>query len=426
MKGLKMKRTDSIKRILTAAALGGVGLCASSRADMVTDWNANLQHAIASGLGSTPPLEGRPAAIVQAAVYDAVNGIEQKYEPYFVTDPAPPGARPEAAAAEAAYTALVALFPSQKTNFDTELAASLASIPGYAPGNPSIVRGLAWGEYVANAILAWRRQDGSSTVLPPYFGGTAPGIWRSIPDGTLPAAFRQLTILTPFAMTSQSQFRPGPPPALNSQQYADDVNEVKAIGRVDSTERTPEQTQIAKLWATVAGAEDQAVARAVLPPDADLVDNARILALANIALADCLIASFDCKYTYNFWRPYHAIRLADADGNPLTVPDTNWTSLITAPRFQEYPSNHAVITTGFMRALADLVGDEQTFVLSSPGYPSYTIIYNRLSDAATEVGLSRIWGGIHFRNSVNVGHDMGTAIADYVVSNFLRPLDEAE
>jgi hypothetical protein len=417
-----MKKPSAIARTVL---LAGLALCFSARADMVTDWNVNLQQALKSNLGATPPLQGRAAAIVQIAVYDAVNGIAQKYEPYFVTEAAPPGARAEAAAAQAAYTALVALFPAQKTNFDADLAVSLASIPGSRGNSTSITRGLTWGQHVANLILALRSNDGISTPLPPYFGGTGPGVWRSIPDGTLPAAFPQLAILTPFAIASPSQFRPGPPPALTSQQYADDVNEIKAIGGTTSSVRTDEQAQTARLWAAVDISDENAVARAVLPHGADLVDNARILALANITVADCLTASFDCKYTYNLWRPFHAIRLADTDGNPLTDPDPAWTPLITTPRFQEFVSNHAILTGGFMRALANVVGDEHSFVLNSPGFPSFTITYNRLSDAAEEVKFARMWGGIHFRNSVNVGQAMGTAIADYITSNFLRPVGDS-
>ena len=149
-------------------ALATVAVCVVARADMVTEWNANAVHAVQAGLTATPPLGARAMAIVQAAVYDAVNGIVQQYEPYFVTEQAPPGARPEAAAAQAAYTALVALLPAQKTNFDAELAVSLAEIPGSEGNSVSIARGLAWGEHVANLILAWRSTDGLTTPLPPY------------------------------------------------------------------------------------------------------------------------------------------------------------------------------------------------------------------------------------------------------------------
>jgi hypothetical protein len=415
--------------VVNSLAAAGLVLGSAAHADMVTDWNVNLQKAIKADLVSTPGLQMRVAAIVQVSVFDAVNGIERKYEPYFVTEPAPPGARREAAVAMAGYTALVGLFPDQKSTFDTELAASLATIPGIKGKSQSILRGLEWGEHVANLILALRSNDGSSTVLPPYFGGTGPGIWRSLltatnPDGALPAAFQQIAIETPFRMSSPSQYRPGPPPALNSQQYADDVNEIKAIGGTVSAVRTFDQSQTAKLWASTDIADENKIACGVLPPDASLADNARILALANIVAADCVIASFDSKRAYNLWRPYHAIRLADPTTNPLLQPDTSWTPLITTPRFQEYVSNHAIITGGFMRVLADLLGDEHRFVLSSPGFPSYTITYNRFSDAAEEVKFARMWGGIHFRNSVNVGGAMGVTIADTAISNSLQPLEE--
>ncbi len=423
-----MKRS---KLIVGSLAVVSLFLCSIARADMVTDWNEILQHALKTNLGATPPLQGRAAAIVQTAVYDAVNGIARQYQPYFVTQRAPRGARAEAAAAAAAHTTLVALFPAQKSIFDADLAASLAKIPGQRGQSRSIARGLAWGEHVATLILAWRSTDGSTTTFPPYLGGTGPGVWRSLPtptapDGTLPAAFPQLAHLEPFAIATPSQFRPGPLPALTSPQYAADVNEIKAIGGTTSTSRTATQTQIAKLWAAVDVSDENQVARDVLPPGASLVDNARILALANIVVADCVTASFDSKYTYNLWRPYHAIRLADTDGNPLTDADPTWTPLIPTPRFQEYVSNHAILTGGFMRVLADLVGDVHTFVLSSPGYPSFTITYNRLSDAAAEVQLARMWGGIHFRNSVIVGGEMGIAIADHVVSNFLLPIEDED
>ena len=408
--------------MIRSLALAGLALCSIARADMVTEWNANAVHAVQTGLSATPPLAARAMAIVQTAVYDAVNGIAQVYEPYFVTEQAPPGARPEAAAAQAAYTVLVALLPAQKTNFDAELAVSLAEIPGSQGPSVSIARGLAWGEHVANLILAWRSTDGLTTPLPPYYGGTGPGVWRSIPDGTLPGAFPQFAILTPFAIASPSQFRPGPPPALTSQQYADDVNEIEAIGGTTSSVRTAEQAQVAKLWAAVGAAEENASVVGLLPATNSLVDNARVLALANIVLTDCLIASFDSKYTYDLWRPYHAIRLADTNSNPLLIPDPTWTPLVPTPRFPEYVSNHAILTSGFMRTMADLLGDEHTFVLSSPAYPSFTITYERFSDAAEEVKFARMWGGLHFRNSCNVGQAMGVEIADYIVSNFLRPL----
>jgi hypothetical protein len=224
-------------------------------------------------------------------------------------------------------------------------------------------------------------------------------------------------------MTSPDQFRPGPPPALTSQQYADDVNEVKSVGRVDSATRTADQTQLALLWQAVSPADLFHSARAVLPPDMDLVDEARLFALLGMANCDALISIFDAKYTYNFWRPYHAIRLADTDDNPLTDLDATWTSLVFPPRHQEYPSAHAIATGAFMRVLERELGDENPFTLSSPGYPSFTWTFDRFSDVAAQVKEARIWAGIHYRNSCDVGGDMGVALGDYVADNVLRPLE---
>jgi hypothetical protein len=397
-------------------------------ADTVTDWNANTDQAIETAAQGAP-VQGRILAIVHTAIYDAVNGIDRKYTSYFVTERGPNDASDDAAAAQAAYTALVGLFPAQKATFDAELAVSLAKIPSNHGQDKRIAHGLAWGEYVANQILVWRSTDGFSTPPPPYFGGTSPGVWRSQPsgtnaDGTLPALFPQNAVLVPFAMTSHDQFRPGPPPALTSALYAADLNEVEAIGRFDSTIRTPEQTQLALLWQAVGPVDENRAIRPLISPCASLVDNARLFALINIVAADATIAGFDSKYTYNLWRPYHAIRLADTDGNPDTVADPAWNSLFAAPRFQEYMSNHAVITTAFMNTLAELLGDKNTFTLSAPGYPSYTWTFDRFSDAAAQVIEARIWAGIHFRNSCNVGAKQGMKLSHYVLHNFLLPLDD--
>jgi hypothetical protein len=431
-------RTCKVQFLIAAGlALAGFIAVNPARADVVTDWNANTEQAILTA-AQGPPVQGRFLAIVHAAIYDAVNGIEHKYTPYFVTERGPAGASAEAAAAQAAYTALVSLYPSQKATFDAQLASSLAKIPGQAGRNRRIKNGRDWGEHVANQILAWRATDGFTDVLPGYFGGTDPGVWRSPPDathadGTQAAIFPQNAVLVPFAMTSHDQFRPGPPPALTSALYAADVNEVKAIGRFDSAIRTTEQTQLALLWQAVGQVNENHAIRPVIEAlieaahgHLQLVDTARIFALINIAAEDATIAGFDSKYTYNLWRPYHAIRLADTDGNPDTEADPTWDSLFIAPRHQEYMSNHAVITTAFMNMLAELLGDEHTFTLSAPGYPSFTWTFNRFSDAALQVKEARIWAGIHYRNSCNVGADQGLKISNYVLNNFLLPLEDDE
>ena len=229
--------------------------------------------------------------------------------------------------------------------------------------------------------------------------------------------------MTPFALTSPSQFRPGPPPALTSAEYATDINEVKAVGRATGSTRTAEQTELARLWHNVAPIDENATFNSLLPPGLELVDRARILALINLAMADAYIHIFDAKYTYNLWRPYHAIRLADTDGNPATIPDSEWTSLILpTPNHQEYPSAHSAISGAALRMMRNLLGDNHAFTLRSPAYPTFVYDYPSFSAAILGVQNARIWGGIHYRFATQVGAAGGAMVADYIFQNFLRPL----
>jgi PAP2 superfamily len=402
-----------------------LSIAVTAYGDAVTDWSGRLEQLVYA-VAQPVPAQPRSAAIVHTAIFDAVNGIARKYDPYFVKTWGPPGGRQEAAAAQAAYTTMLSLYPSQKPALDAFLQEALGKIPGNQGDSQSIASGREWGEYVARQILTWRSTDGFSTPPPPYFGGTGPGIWRSPPtptnaDGTLPALFPQLAVLTPFAMNTTTQFRPGPPPALSSAQYAADVNEVKAIGRFDSTVRTPDQTKLALLWQAAGLIDEIRAFRSLVPAKNSLVDNARLFALVSITASDALIIGFDSKYAYNRWRPYHAIRLADTDDNPDTEADPTWNSLFLAPRFQEYVSNHSTLTSSVMRVLARELGDAQTFTLDSPGMPGFTWTFDRFSDAAAQVIEARIWGGIHFRTSDELGGKLGVQLADYVLDHFLLP-----
>jgi hypothetical protein len=417
----------------TAIALGlALSGLTHVRGDMVTDWNANLERAIFD-TAQPVPAQARFAAIMHVAMFDAVNGIARKYTPYYTTETAPPGARPEAAAAQAACTVLKALYPSQSDLLDAQLSASLSNIPGGRGRSQSIQQGRSWGEFVANQILKLRNADGWATPPPPYFGSFDPGVWRSMttpgfPDGTLPALVTQLAGLTPFAMSHPAQFRPGPPyaptraEALASAAYAADLNEVKTVGRVDSAVRTGDQGDLARLWQAMGPVDLNRAARSVVPARNSLVDNARLFALLNMATCDGLIASMESKFIYELWRPHHAIRLADTDGNAATLADPEWTALIVAPRFPEYISNHSSLSAAFMRVLSRELGDEYTFSVSSPNYPDFTWTYGRFSEVAAQAKEARIWAGIHFRHACDTGEQVGTAVADYVLDNFLTPL----
>lgn len=415
------------KRGLALMTLGLLMLAAPrlAAADVVTDWNQITQNALKTA-NTANPISGRILALVHAAVFDAVNGIERRYTPYHVDSDAPRGASRRAAAIQAAYATLVKLFPKQKATLDAQREASLAAITddGDFEDSESIARGIEWGQTVANDILAWRSTDGFNTPLPPFRGGTAPGQWRPTPPAFAPAVFQQLAITTPFAMTSQSQFRPAGPPALASDQYTADFNEVKAVGRATGSTRTPEQTEIARFWADSAPVHWNRIAVAISAENhLTLSENARLFALLNIAVADAAIAAWDAKVAYNFWRPITAIRLAATDGNDATIPDSAWSPLLTpTPAHQEYISNHSTVSGAAAAVLAAYFGDQNTFTSASDNLPGILRTHTSFSAAANEANDSRVYGGIHFRSACTDGRATGDAIGNYVMANLMGPI----
>ena len=296
-----------------AAALPATAAPAAGTAppDTVTQWNLTMIAGLEAA-AIPPPPSARIGAIVQASVFDAVNGIERRYAFYHVAPAAPRGASRAAAAASAAYTTLVALIPGQKPLFDAQLAATLAQISDN-PSDPgrSVQRGLAWGRAVATDILTWRATDGFAAPPPPYVVGSAPGDWQPTPPLFLapPQAplFRQFAAMTPFALTSPAQFAPPGPPPLTSARYARDLAQVQALGSAASTTRTAEQTQTAIFWQddTPAAMWNRVANQLAQAHHATLIGNARLLAQLNIALADATIAIWNAKNTYNSWRPGH-------------------------------------------------------------------------------------------------------------------------
>jgi PAP2 superfamily len=403
----------SVMALLVAAvALGAPGV---AKADTVTDWNRTMIAGLEAAKLPPPP-SARIGAIVQASVFDAVNGIERRYTPYHVTAEAPRGASRDAAALSAAYTALVALIPSQKPLFDEQLAATMAEISD-DPADPgqSVLRGLDWGKTVANDILAWRAGDGINAVLPPYVGGTAPGDWQPTPPLFGPPLFRQFATMTPFAMTSPSQFLPTGPPSLTSARYAQDLAEVQALGSISSTIRTSEQTQTAVFWQvdTPAAMWNRVADDLAAANDTTLTQNARLLALANIALADATIGIWNAKNTYNFWRPVTAIR--------ATV-DPSWSPLLATPAFQEYPSAHSGVSNAFVSALASFYGNDTSFTVTSAGLPGVERDFMSFSSAVQQVEDARIYAGFHFRFSCIDGATLGARVGDYVTQTLMQPL----
>ena len=390
----------------------------TTQADTVTRWNLTMIAGLEAA-SIPPPPAARIGAIVQASVFDAVNGIARRYTPYHVASAAPPGASRDAAAASAAYTALVALIPAQKPLLDAQLSATLAQLSD-DPSHPgqSVQRGLAWGATVASEILAWRASDGFTTV-PPYTLGSAPGDWQPTPPLFLqpPQAplFRPFATMTPFALTSPSQFLPPGPPPLTSARYAQDLAEVQALGSATSTVRTAEQTQTAVFWQadTPAAMWNRAADQLAQANDLPLAPNARLLALMNIALADATIAVWNAKGTYNFWRPVTAIRATS---------DPGWTPLLPTPAFQEYPSAHSGVSSAATAVLAAFYGNATSFTVTSAGLPGVQRAFTTFSSVVQQVEDARIFAGFHFRFSCTDAATLGAQVARYVTSTLMQPV----
>jgi membrane-associated phospholipid phosphatase len=392
--------------------------------DVVLDWNATLLNAIYTDK-TAPPVASRNMAIAQTAVFDAINSITGTYKNYHFTGTAPTIVSAEAAAASAAYTVLVNLYPNQKTFFDTALTASLAKITD----GEAETTGVTFGQTVANDILTLRSTDGFNTTVN-YTPGTNPGDWQPTPPANASALLPQWGQVTPFGLTSGSQFRPAGEPVLTSDQYTTDFNQVKDLGSINSTTRTADQTEVAKFWAdgsgtfTPPGHWNQIAQNAAATKGNSLVDNARLFALLDISLADAGIAAWDAKYTENFWRPITAIQKADTDGNPNTTADPNWKPLITTPPFPSYISGHSTFSGAAAKVLTTILGDNVSFSVNSLGTPGVDRTFTNFNAAANEAGISRIYGGIHF-NSDNVdGLATGKLVGNYVLQNLLAPITE--
>jgi hypothetical protein len=395
-----------------------LAMAGAVRADEVTDWHEHLLVALGNA-GVRPPVSTREAALVSAAVFDAVNGIERRYAPIHVPAVAPRGASKRAAAVQAAYVILRARFPTQADDLNAKRAASLAAMGG-AKGN-SVQRGLEWGQFVAEAILAWRSTDGFTPAPPPYVGVDLPGRWRPTPTGFAPGLVPQFATMTPWGILSPDQFRPAGPPALDSEQYLADFNEVKQMGSITSTLRTEDETDACLFAAATSGtfvwnrlAIDLAADRGF-----ELSENARLLATLNLAMADAVIACWDAKYHYEFWRPVTAIRLADTDGNPETIQDPAWTPLVVTPAHPEYSSGHSSIYGAAATVLADYFGEDTPFILESQADPNWVRFYPNFTAAIDEVSVARVYAGIHFRTACEDAVATSSEIAAYIMENLM-------
>jgi hypothetical protein len=388
--------------------------------DQVIQWNQEmLQLLQAPGAQPATIHPTRTIAITQLAVYDAVNAIERRNEAYLFHKRVSRDASPDAAAASAARTSLLAMLPSQQPAIDAFYQQSLAQIgSGWR-----VQKGIEMGQEAADTILAARQGDGSAATPPLFTPGVGPGEYQLTPPKFVQPVFTQWPAVKPFALESGSQFRPGPPPAVSSARYAADFNEVKSLGRLNSLTRTAEQTAIGQFWsaAPVQNVWNQIALMAGVASHDTLAQNARMFALVDTSLADSVIALYDAKYAYHRWRPVTAIQATDT-GNPNALSDPTWTPLSATATDPSYPGAHADISSAAATALADFFGTDQfTFSLSNPTLPGIVRSFNSFSQAADEASNSRIFAGQHFRYDEDAGQTLGRQVAGFVVDTVLQP-----
>jgi hypothetical protein len=401
-----------------ALTVAGVIHSAVARADVILDWYTIM---VTTVTGQNPFNESRIAAITHLAAFEAVNAITQRYRPYLGTLTAPPGASPEAAAVVAAHDVLVNYLPSATMTLDAALDASLAAIPDGQPKQD----GMSVGAEAAAAMIAERAADGAQTpqFYPP--APAAPGVWQATP-GCSPAGgvFLHVPNVTPFGLRSGDQFRAGPPPSLTSLRYARDYFEVKKLGRFDSPFRRQDRADVARFYAAVLGVStwNPAVRQVAAAEGLSLTANARAFALLNMAIVDGLIAVFDTKYTYTFWRPETAVRAGNTDGNPLTIADPGFAPFVTTPCHPSYPSAHGSIAGGAREVAERIFGrNGHRITLSNAAVPGIVLHYTRFKDIAYDIDDARIYGGIHYRFDQEQGGRLGRRVGSYIYRHHLRP-----
>jgi hypothetical protein len=399
------------RKVLLAVAM--IVMSPTAFADVITDWNENAVTFVTPRM--VPPAAQRAVAMVQVAMFDAVNSIERRYRPYLVQLPAPPTASKEAAAAAAAGVVLASLLPQTDGQVKGAMASYLAAIPNGAAKS----EGIKLGEAVAARLLEVRARDGSDAP-DAYRPKTTPGVYIPTPI-TIGSTWPNVT---PFSLTSPSQFRPEPPIALTSERWTADYNEIKDLGAKNSTKRSARQTEDARFWLiTGPQSTDPIVRQLVAAKKMSLIDSARFMALASVALADAYIAVMDAKYRYEFWRPITAIRNGGTDDSPATERDPTWQPIDNTPMHPEYPCAHCIGSAALAAVVETLLGtaDVPEIVMTSSTAPGVTHRWTNLRAYTEEVSQARISAGFHYRFSTQVGQDMGRKIGQYVVQNAMQP-----
>jgi hypothetical protein len=407
---MAMKHLSYGLTLLCSLAIG------AAQADTITDWNETARAVMkAANVGGNPA--SRTLAMVHVAMSDAVNSVQNRYTRYVATIPFVPDASAEAAASASARHVLVQLYPNQKALIEESFTVALKSIPEGAPKSS----GLALGEQVAAAVQADRSNDGTHAP-DTYRPFTSPGVW--VP--TTPPIFAQYAQAKPWVLKSADQFRPAPPPALTSALYARDYNETKSLGGMRSEARTEAQSASVKFWtqANLPDSWQQAARQLSAAKGLTLADKARLFALLNMGVANTFITDWDAKFTYNYWRPVTAIRNGDKDDNEGTERDAGWTPLNATPMHPEYPSQAAIICGVAVAVLEALVGPDPQIPITVTDFvdPNLKLDFPSIRTMAKQQSDVRVWGGIHFRNSLEVGEEMGRKIGAYLVANAVKPV----
>jgi hypothetical protein len=407
---------DAFPACMIAACIAA-GVSAPARADVITDWDENA-------ITMVTPLPVYPAqrlmGMVDVAMFDAVNSIERRYRPYLVQLLAQPATSKEAAAASAAAAVLATIDAAAADKAKTLLTSYLASIPDDAAKSD----GVKLGEAVAAKILQARANDGADAA-DDYRPRTSPGVYVPTPI----TAGSVWPNVKPWVMTKPSQFRPGPPVALKSQEWATDYNELKDYGGKSSAKRSPQQTETARFWLMVGPQAYHPFARKlVTAKQMSVADSARLMALVSVGLNEALIAVFDAKYHYNFWRPITAIRNGDIDDNAGTEREAMWQPIDNTPMHPEYPCAHCILSGSVAGVIKAVLGttDIPEVAITSPTAPGVTHRWTNLTPFTEEVANARIWSGFHYRSSTRVGTQMGLQIGDYVVQNVMQPAGAAD
>lgn len=406
-------------------AVVAVCLLGDLRADVVTDWNALMLDCIRQDT-TAPPISARNLAILNTAIHDAVNSFSRTHQPYRFDLSAPAGSSSEAAAVGAGYEVCLLLYPSFAAWADDQYGYYLA---GATPGM-ALTNGLEFGRWIARLAVNARSDDGSNTEIP-YIPSNEPGQWQRTPPLFRPPLTPHWRYVEPFCLSDIEPFVPPPPPALDGAEYAAAVNEVKALGGKHSAVRSAEQSQIAVFWSDFSytamppGHWHEIAMRIAHDRQNTIAENARLFALLSLSQADAAIVCWEAKYRFNLWRPITAIQRADEDGNPATLKDSSWDHFLASPPFPAYTSGHSTFSKAAATVIAGFYGtDAIPFVATSDSLPGVTRNFTSLAACADEIGMSRIYGGIHFQFDNVRGKDSGRMVGDFISRNFLLANDK--